>query len=215
VHTELVCWVTYKPVGIMDAINSEITNNNNEVAEGDNEDNEKDNTAADDNESESMSASASESGGGSESGSWNGSDDGNKDDVEEHRDDDGDATDTMPETDENEPNIDDDVMEDIEDIEDIKDIEDIYQDGTEDDPTVTDSMIRLHQKETSADGQMSILAAQNVMEDICKKNKSYPKKAELYKGGVTRMGRDPDTAPAGEILRSNFKVYERQSILSK
>lgn len=177
-HTELVCWATYKPVGIMDAINSEITNNNNEVAEGDNEDNEKDNTAADDNESESMSASASasESGGGSESGSWNGSDDGNKDDVEEHRDDDGDATDTMPETDENEPNIDDDVMEDIEDI---KDIKDIYQDGTEDDPTVTDSMIRLHLKETSADGQMSILAAQNVMEDICKK-KCHIQKRQNY-----------------------------------
>jgi hypothetical protein len=186
---------------MMDTPNSDITNANNEVAGVHNE---KENTAVDNNESKSVSTSVS------------GSDDGNEDDVEDKDDDDVDAAAAMPlETDENEPNIDDDVMEDIEEIEDIKDIEDIDQDGTEDDPTVTDSMIRLHLKETSADGQMSILAAQNVMEDICKRNKAYPKRAELYKGGVTRMGRDPDTLPAGEILRSNFKVYERRSILSK
>jgi hypothetical protein len=54
----------------------------------------------------------------------------------------------MPENNENEPNLDNDVMEDMEDMEDIEDIEDIYQDGAEDNLTVTDSMIRLHLKET-------------------------------------------------------------------
>jgi polyhydroxyalkanoate synthesis regulator phasin len=94
----------------------------------------------------------------------------------------------------------------------LEEMEQRREDGTADGPSVTDNMIRSLLQETSADGQLSLQAAKNIMDDLSKKNRNMKKLAESLKGRVIR---DSEKLPVGEILRPNSKLYQKRSMISK